>query len=265
MRIREGARARARLAAIAAMTVLTACGGGGGGGAMVGGGGGGGGSALSVSGDMLAMSANRGWTYHGNISGYPAVTFSVYADPPSGSTSTFVLFAAQGTVATAFSAPKIASVAFQNSGSGYNATSYVLLNNDGSIYSQGSIPSAPMLVPQTLTQGQSFAPYPGATATVTSVGAVPGAGACPTPANGATVQYAYAGQVYSVSYVPGCGITQYVGNHGEALTLFSVGNYPQLGTQSARRMSTLTVMDTVLSLAKSVASGKHWQPIPSSK
>jgi hypothetical protein len=135
-----------------------------------------------------------------------------------------------------------------------------LLNNSGTIFASGGISGTPLLVPSTLTQGQSFTTYPGVTATVQTVGTVPGSSACPSPATGATIAYSFAGQNYSVSYVPGCGITQYLGNHGEVVTLSSVGSYPQLGVQSTRRMDTLTLLDTVRSAARVIMSHEKWQP-----
>jgi len=99
------------------------------------------------------------------------------------------------------------------------------------------------------------------TATVTNVGVVPGASACPVVATGATVAYNFQGQNYSVSYVPGCGITQYVGNHGETFTLTSVATY-QLGTLgNVREMASLTLLDSLKSLWRLAASGKHWHSI----
>lgn len=243
-----------------ASSLLAACGGGGGGGGSTGVGGPP--PAPSVSGDMLAYQSSRGWNYHGNAFNAPAVTVSIYADPPSGSTSALVMFIASGTTANAFSGYKVAGLGVQNTASGYNATAYVLLNPDGTIYSGSAIPGTPTFVPSTLTQGQTFSPYPGVNATVQSVGTVPGVSACPVPASGATVQYTYGGGTYLVSYVPGCGITDYVGNHGEHLTLASVGTYSSLGTQSARRMSSLTVLDGVQSLARVIATHARWSPFP---
>lgn len=208
---------------------------------------------------MLAYQSNRGWNYQGTAFGGRQVTFSVYADPPSGANNTFVLFGLIGTAANAFGGTKLASAQFQNSGGGYNAVSYVLYNNDGSTYAAGAIPGSPVLVPGTLTQGASFATYPGVATVVQSVGTVPGASACPTPAAGATVAYTYQGQRYTVSYVPGCGITQYTGNTGEVITLVSVGSYA-LGTQSTVRMDSLTVLDTVKSAARVLLNHQRWQP-----
>jgi hypothetical protein len=243
--------------ALFASVILASCGGGGGGGGT---GGGGGFNPPTVSGDMIAYQSSRGWNYHGNAFGLSAVTVSVYADPPQNGLDVPVGFAAQGTVADAFSGTKLAGLGLQSSAGGYNATSYVLLNGNGSIYAQGALAGPPTLVPQTLVQGQSFATYPGVTAVVQSVGTVPGSAACPTPATGATVQYTFAGGTYLVSYVPGCGITQYVGNHGETLTLASVGSYPQLGTQSVRRMTTLTLFDDAQSLLRILSTRERWAP-----
>ncbi|HEY0613525.1 MAG TPA: hypothetical protein VGC96_02745 [Candidatus Elarobacter sp.] len=253
-------RARLRVAAfLLAAFALAACGGGGGGG-----GGsvppGGGVTPQSVTGDMIAYQASRGWNYHGNAFGLPSVTMTVYADPPSGSTLALVLLGANGTLTNATGGAELAGLGLQNSASGYNATAYLLLDGSGGIYAGGGIPGFPLLVPSTLTQGQSFSTYPGVTGTTQFVGTVPGASACPTPATGATVQYTYLGQTYLVSYVPGCGITDYVGNHGEHLTLASVGSYPQLGTLSKRRLDTLTVLDSARSLARIIASGARWSP-----
>lgn len=245
----------ARLVAAALVAAsLTACGGGGGGGAT----GGPPPGAPSVSGDMVAYQANRGWNYHGTIQG-TAVTVSVYADPQQNGVDPLIGFGGTGTAPNAFAGTKLAGIGVQNTGSGYIVGSYVLLNSDGSTYAAGTIPGNPTLVPSTLVQGQSFATYPGVTAIVQTVGTVPGASACPTPATGATVQYTYVGQTYLVSYVPGCGITQYVGNHGEVLTLASVGTY-QLGTQSTRRMDTLTTLDTLRSAASVLMSHQLWRP-----
>lgn len=211
---------------------------------------------------MLAYQANRGWNYQGTAFGGQAVTFSVYADPQSGGTDTFVLFGGYGTASNAFAGTKLAAANFTNNGGGYSANSYVLYNGNGTVYSQGAIPGPPTLVPGTLTQGASIATgYPGVTATVQSVGTVPGASACPTPATGATVAYSFQGQNYTVSYVPGCGITQYTGNNHEVITLVSVGTY-QLGTQSTRHMESLTLLDTLKSAASILTSQQKWQPFP---
>ena len=210
---------------------------------------------------MIAYQANRGWNYQGTALGGQAVTFTVYADPQQSGIIPLILFGGRGTASTAFAGTKLGGIGVQSTAGGYVVGSYVLLNNDGSTYASGGLSGLPMLVPSTLTQGQSFSSYPGLAAVVQTVGTVPGASACPAPATnatGATVAYAYAGQNYAVSYVPGCGITQYLGNHGEVITLVSVGSYPQVGVQSTRRMDTLTVFDTLKSAARILTSGARW-------
>jgi hypothetical protein len=208
---------------------------------------------------MLAYQANRGWNYQGTAFGGQAVTLSVYGDPPSGNGNTFVLFGNKGTFINAFGGSKIAAVQFQNTGERFIATQFALYDSNGSMYSAGSLPVGSFLVPSTLTQGASFSPYQGLTVVVQSVGTVPGASACPAPAPGATVAYSFQGQNYTVSYVPGCGITQYTGNNHEVLTLVSVATY-SLGTQSSRRMDTLTIFDTISSAARILANHAKWQP-----
>ena len=138
---------------------------------------------------MLAYQANRGWNYQGTAFGGQAVTFTVYADPQSGGTRHVrAVRRLRHRVRTHLAGTKLAAGdSFTNNGGGYSATAYVLYNGNGTVYSQGAIPGPPTLVPGTLTQGASFTTYPGVTAIVQSVGTVPGASACPTPATGATV------------------------------------------------------------------------------
>ncbi len=213
--------------------------------------------APSVSGDMLAVSQNKGWNYHGTLQG-TAVTITLYADPISNGVTPIVALAAVGTLSDATAGQKIAAATVSSSTTGYDVTGYTLYNTDGSVYSSGALPSGSELVPATLTLGQTFTPYAGMTATVTTVGSVPGVSGCPVAASGATVTYAFQGQSYQVSYVPGCGLTQFVGNHGETFTLSSVGTY-QLGTLGdVRRMTSLTLFDTVKSVFHVVALGQRW-------
>jgi len=184
---------------------------------------------------------------------------TVYADAVQSGVEPLILFAQNGAVANAFAGAKVAGIGVTSSSSTYNVVDYVLLNA-GTIYADGAISPTAALVPSTLTLGATFQPYPGASATVEGVGNVSGASACPTPATGATVQYTFMNQAYSVSYVPGCGITQYVGNNGETLTLVSVGSYPNEGLQSVRRMDNLTILDSVRSLATIIARHLKWTP-----
>ena len=223
---------------------------------------------LSTSGDMIAYTPYRGWNYTGHAFGYPAVTVSIYADPQAASPSSgpvdpLIMFAGTGTAANAFSATKLAGIGIQSNANGYILGSYVLLNNTGGVYASGSVNPFAGFVPSTLVQGATFSPYPGATATITFVGAVPGTAGCPTPAMGATVAYTFMGGNYSISYVPGCGITQYNGNNGEQLTLQSIGSYPALGNQSIGRkpMSDLTFLDTLRSASDIVLHHLKWKPL----
>jgi hypothetical protein len=202
----------------------------------------------SVSGDMLAVSQNKGWNYQGSVPAAGPLTLTLYADPATNGVTPLVLLAVSGTQADATAGTKAAAMTVSSSASGYDVTSYTIYNLDGTIYASGGLPAGSMLVPSTLTQGQTFTPYSGMTATVTLVGTVPGSAACPNPTTGATVQYSFLGQTYSVSYVPGCGITQYTGNHGETFTLTSIGTY-QLGTLAdVRKMTSLTLLDSLKSL-----------------
>lgn len=213
-------------------SLLAACGGGGGGAT-------GGGVVTppaSVSGDMLALSPSRGWNYQGtNAAG--SFTISTYADPqPVAGASPLLATAVRGLVSTVLTSGSsvqsnlVGVLGLNQTSTGYNVAYEV------SVGSTAQLPGSPQLVPSTLTQGQSFSPYPGVTATVTNVGSVPGASACPVPAAGATVAYLVNGQTYTVSYVPGCGITQFVYPSGSTYTLISVGNYASLGEQSSQRM-----------------------------
>ncbi len=250
-----------RVLALAALALLAACGGGGGSSAT---------SGVnpppsvvvqpSVSGDMLAYQANRGWNYQGNVPSLGgALTMTVYADAVQSGVEPLILFGQPGALANAFAGTKMGGIGVTATASEFNVVDYVLLNG-GAIYAEGAISPIAALVPSTLTLGATFQPYPGASATVEGVGNVPGANACPTPATGATVQYTFMNQTYSVSYVPGCGITQYVGNNGETLTLASVGSYPNEGLQSVRRMDNLTILDSVRSLATIIAHHLKWTP-----
>ncbi|TAM75228.1 hypothetical protein EPN44_09220 [bacterium] len=207
---------------------------------------------------MMAIAPSRGWNYHGSINGQ-AYTFTLYADPVQAGTTSVVLLSAPGILSNATGGLKEGAMTVASTGSGATIGAYTIYNFDGTTYSNGGLPS-PQLVPSTLTPGQTFSPYVGMSATVTTVGAVPGASACPNPATGASVQYSYLGQSYQISYVPGCGMTQYVGNHGETFTLASIGSYPQLGTLGdVRQMASLTLFDTVKSAARILAAHEMWR------
>lgn len=236
-------------AAATVAATLAACGGGGGGGGGSSVPGGGGGAPASVSGDMLALAPSRGWNYQGNGSSGP-FTITLYADPSPVNGATAVGAAAvQGTVPTVltsgsnFDANLLAIAGFNSTTGGGYTVAYEI-----SAGSSSTLPN-PTLVPGTLTQGATFSPYAGVSATVTSVGAVPGASACPTPANGAVVAYVVNGQTYTVTYVPGCGITQFIYPGGATYTLVSVGTYTSIGQLgSARLVRSINWVSTVRSI-----------------
>lgn len=238
-----------RLVFAAAVTsaALSACGGGGGGGGV---------SGpppplpVSVSGDMLALASNRGWNYQGTSPTAGSITVSTYVDPTvlSGGQRVLVGTAVTGLRPTVLTdqptawASRVGGLAFTPSGSGYNVTAEI------SVGSSALVPGSPLFVSSTLTQGSVTTPYPGVTQTVLQVGAVPGGTACPTPATGATVQYTFQGSTYTVSYVPGCGITQLIPPSGTPLTLISVGSYNLGDLGVARKMQSLTFADTARSM-----------------
>lgn len=220
-------------------------------------------SAPSVSGDMIAAVASKGWNYSGTITGQNTA-FTLYADPQTTNVITLVGITAASTnasAATAFAGghgTKQGGVGLTSSAAGYNAAAFVLLFSNGQIFSQGAVPMTSLLVPSTLTLNSTFATYPGVSATVTFVGTVPGASACPTPATGATVTYVFQGQTTTISYVPGCGITALTTN-GVNLTLTSVSSYPQLGTLAGNRLADSTLWDTARSVLNVVTNGVNWR------
>lgn len=248
-----------RVALLSSCLALAACGGGGGGSAS-------GGSVTPpamprVTGDMMAMSANKGWNYQGTLNGNP-VTVSLYMDPTIVAGNTMVLAgtAQLGSVATVLSsrsnaiANEIGGLGIQRSTDGYHVT--VEVSTGGA----GLVPGAPLLVPADITQGQTWNPSPGATVTATLVGSVHGMAACPGATSGAELRYTYTGGYDStIAYVPGCGITYFANNtNGQSLTLVSTGIYPSIGDLSAaRRVATTDWMVTART-----ALGLNHTPMP---
>ncbi|HEV3088433.1 MAG TPA: hypothetical protein VGX96_14555 [Candidatus Elarobacter sp.] len=197
---------------------------------------------------MMALSASRGWNYQGTNSGQ-SITVSVYVDPSQVNGEWVLAGAAltglHNTVLVDHNTPEsnlIGGLALTQSSSGYN------VNTEISAGSTALVPGTPLLVGSTLTQGAVSTPYPGVTQTVLAVGSVPGASACPTPTTGATVQYAFQGSNYQLSFVPGCGITQLIAPSGATLTLTSVGTYNIGNLAHMRRIQSVTYMDTARSL-----------------
>jgi hypothetical protein len=240
------------------LVALSACGGGGGGSSVTPPSGGNSGGATptplpSVSGDMLALTAGRGWNYQtqGTSASGP-LTVSLYdnVSQVNGNTSVLVAVAALGLVPTALTDPNTAeanavgALGLVQSSAGYNINSYI------SAGSRGTVPGDPLFIASTLTLHEAFAPYPGVNETVTAIGTMPNAAACPAPTAGATVQYVYSGQTYTISFVPGCGMTQVIQPNNVAFNLISIGNYGStIGNLSeARRVQSATLLDTGKSL-----------------
>ena len=211
----------------------------------------------SISGDFLPQTAYRGSNYQGSLYGSP-VTLTMYNNPPSNGTNSTVLLLKAGTNADATTGIKLAMTSFAGSAStGYGPQNYVLYDANGVVVANGILPGGTQLVTGTLTLGQAFTPYPGMNAIVKSIGPVSGSSACPTPGNGAQVQYSFQGGTYLLSFVPGCGVTQYIGNNGETFTLSSVGSYPQLGTLGdVKTLSNSTLFDTMASAVRILVAGK---------
>lgn len=224
-------------------------------------GGGGGGSSVStgppqppaptIQGDMMAYAPSRGWNYTGTFNGQ-TVTASMYADPsPSNGVYALIVAAVAGSVPTVLtSATNVknnlaGALGVTITNGSYNAVSEI------SAGSSAAIPGSPLLIPSNLTLNQTWSPAPGVTATVSFIGTVPNASACPAPTTGLQVRYTYTGYDNTLSYVPGCGLTQVRNNlNGVTIDLVSVGTYSSLGQLSiARRAQSATMWDTVKSLA----------------
>ncbi|HET9031115.1 MAG TPA: hypothetical protein VFN49_13165 [Candidatus Aquilonibacter sp.] len=228
---------------------LTACGGGGGGGGC---------StgtapatpAPSIKGDMLALKPSTGWNYQTTFNNNP-LTITLYSDPTINGVTALVAAGTTGlvtTVATStanMQANMVGALGMTVDASGnYNVTS------EYSLGSTAAVPGTPLFVPSTLTLGQTWSAS-GGSATVTNIGVVPGESACPNASSspqGAQVTYTYPGYSESISYVPGCGITDVRNTtNGADFVLTSVGSYPAIGTL-ARRAATATWLDTAASL-----------------
>jgi hypothetical protein len=184
---------------------------------------------------MLNLAANRTWNYLGTTAGQPNTTLSLYVDPsPVDGNTGLVAFVRPTTAPDALPADGgmlAGAVGVANQSDGYHAVSFGSVSND----SFGLVPGAPLLVPSTLSLGQTFIPYPGITATVTGIGTTSSAvqSACPGVTLQANVSYVLGGSGVGVmSYAPGCGITKFTNQIGSTYTLQSVGSNPQVGQQS---------------------------------
>jgi hypothetical protein len=192
-------------------------------------------AATSVAGDMLNLAANRTWNYAGTSAGGPNTTLSLYVDPaPVDGNTGLVAFVSPTTAPDALPSDGgtlAGAVGVANQSDGYHALSYGSVSND----SFGLVPGAPLLVPTSLTLGQTFVPYPGITATVTGISTTTSAvqAACPGVTLQANVSYVLGGSGVGVlSYAPGCGITKFTNQIGASYTLQSITSNPQVGQQS---------------------------------
>jgi hypothetical protein len=219
----------------------------------------------SVSGDFLAVTANRGWNYSvipgGNGAVAPAApgTVTLYADPQlSGSDNVLVLLEEPGVEADATAGQFAAYMSVNSASGGYTTTGYYSQTN----FAGGPIPGGLQLVLPSLTRGQQWSPYPGLTANVTDVATnVIGSAACPggTASIGATVLYTFGFESERITYVPGCGITHMVTDNGTQITLTSIGSYPQLGQLSeARQPASLRAVSALRNVWRSVFT--PWSP-----
>ncbi|MGZ3516596.1 MAG: hypothetical protein ACXVAM_05410 [Vulcanimicrobiaceae bacterium] len=200
---------------------------------------------------MIALAPSRGWNYQTTFNGQ-SLTLSLYADPQATNGVTALIgTAVLGLVPTALTSTSAAqsslvgALGLTTSNGSYNVVSEL------SVSGAAPVPGSPLLIPNSLTLNQTWTPAPGATATVIAVGQVPNASACPTPASGAQVRYTYTGGYdYSISYVPGCGITDMRNNtNGADMALVSVATYSVIGELSiARHAETASYVDAAKTL-----------------
>lgn len=199
---------------------------------------------------MMALAASRGWNYQATNASTGPLTISLYVDPQPASGMTVLAATAQaGLVPTVLTSTTnantglVGGLGLTQGADGYHAAAEV------SAGSNALVPGAPLLVSSTLTQGTTTTPYAGVTATVVAVGAMPNASACPNPTTGASVRYTYGANVYTIAFVPGCGMTQVTAPSGAVFNLISVSSYPAIGQLArARRVLATTYLDTAKSL-----------------
>jgi hypothetical protein len=212
-------------------------------------------AVTTVSGDFIAPAASKTWNYAALPATGVPYTVSVYSDPSpdTGGNIALVGFDYGSVVPDAAAAGGYVVGAIglsAASGGGYIAKTFGSVTND----TYGPVPGTPILIPGSVTLGQSFTPYPGVTETVTGVGAVAGMSACPgSPTTGAVVAYTLGHISESISFVPGCGITDLVTDNGTEFRLTSITQDPQLGQQSvARATRNATTLDLLRSMWKRV-------------
>jgi hypothetical protein len=201
---------------------------------------------------MLGFSPSRGWNYAVLTGGLNDGTVSLYLDPTTTTQGTYVLIGAATSQSVSTLLTSAANVDANLAGVlGINSSSFsYTVVSQISAGSAGLVPGSPLVVPSTLTTGQTWVPYAGAAATVIFVGTVPNESVCPNPTNGARIRYTYPGFDDTISFVPGCGITDLFNNgSGAEFALTSVATYASIGSLSAaRRTESLTYIDTARSL-----------------
>jgi len=233
----------------------------------------------SISGDMLGYAPSRTWTYtanggygtfflgysyYGYAGGGSPFVAGMYADPSTtNGVETYVAFvAAQGSSNPFTQGMDAGNMGVQPTSNGNEVYSFGSVSNN----TFGLVPGTPLLVPSSLQLGTSWNPVAGlpqaftggttGIATVIAVGSVPGMSACPNnPPGGATVQYTFSNipntalstQTETVSYVPGCGISDIVTETGVEITLTNVGTQ-SLGQLSISHNPAQTLMQMLRNL-----------------
>jgi hypothetical protein len=134
-------------------------------------------------------------------------------------------------------------LSFQSPSDGYH------VGRELSAGSVAFVPGNPLFIGNTLTARATSTPYAGLTEVVLNVGPQPGESACGTTQDGALVQYTIAGNgTWTLSVVPGCGITQFISASGAVFTLQSTGVYTIGNLAKAKRIESANVVSTILSL-----------------
>jgi hypothetical protein len=212
-------------------------------------------AATSISGDMLALAPSKTWNYAAVAANGTKATVTVYVDPQpvDGNTGlvAFVVPTAQPDALPADGGTLAAAAGVTSTAGAYYAQTYGSVSND----SFGLIPGSPLIVPASLSYGQTFVPFPGVTATVTALqSGISGSAACPgTSPVGAGINYVVNNTAERVSFVPGCGIIRVLTDQGTTFTLQSIGSHPELGQQSvAQRTLHATYGDTLRSIWQAV-------------
>jgi hypothetical protein len=208
-------------------------------------------SNAAVTGDMIGYVASRTWTYLVSSQYSTPYYLGLYADPNLVSGNVRLIGFESSSSSNLFSdGTEIGSLDLTPLNGTYLAAAFASVSS-GASGTSGSVPGTPLLVPGSMTLGQSWNPLQNAgfagqigvtaSAQVVATGSVPGIGACPSGTSGAIVSYAVqvgsiAKTPATVSYVPGCGITAVQGSNGEtSVVLQSVSSMPSLGQLDAPR------------------------------